>query len=230
MQSNCETASVGLENIVEPLRALAVPVVDLALDDENARTHDQRNLEAISASLRKFGQRKPIVILDDGKIIAGNGTYVAARALGWPVIAAVRVKDDPTTARAYALADNRTAELAEWNRQQLAITIDALMSEDYDPVDIGFSEDDVAALQHYLDRDVTPSAEVQDTLSNNAKTDPVGEIKKHLENDLRYVQLFYPQVVHDEVMGILRAACEKFGVDNNSDAVLKILREYHAAD
>jgi ParB-like chromosome segregation protein Spo0J len=47
---------------------------DLTTDPENARKHDKRNLDAIAASLEKFGQRKPIVVMPTGVILAGNGT------------------------------------------------------------------------------------------------------------------------------------------------------------
>ena len=93
-----------------------VAIKSLTLDSQNARKHSQRNLEAIKASLEKFGQRKPIVVHND-VVIAGNGTVEAAKLLGWAEIAISRCPDDwdADTAKAYALADNRSAELAEWD-------------------------------------------------------------------------------------------------------------------
>lgn len=55
-----------LSHIAEPLRALAVPVASLNPDPANARTHDRRNLDAIKASLAKFGQRLPLVVQKAG--------------------------------------------------------------------------------------------------------------------------------------------------------------------
>ena len=58
----------------------------LKTDDNNARTHDQRNVTTIKLSLERFGQQKPIVVTADGVIVAGNATYLAADELGWQTI------------------------------------------------------------------------------------------------------------------------------------------------
>jgi DNA modification methylase len=115
-------------------------IADLLLDPENARKHSQKNLDAIKASLTKFGQRKPIVTNSAGVILAGNGTVEAARSLGWDHIEVVVVPSDwdEATARAFALADNRTAELAEWDENVLAKQLLELMDEDFDIEAIGF--------------------------------------------------------------------------------------------
>lgn len=115
-------------------------IVDLLLDPENARKHSQKNLDAIKASLTKFGQRKPIVINHKGVVLAGNGTVEAAKDLGWDHIdvAVVPADWDEATARAYALADNRTAELAEWDENVLAKQLLELLDEDFDIEAIGF--------------------------------------------------------------------------------------------
>lgn len=101
----------------------------LRLDPKNARTHSERNLEAIKESLSKFGQRKPIVITHDGMVVAGNGTVEAAQALGWTQISATRIPDDWSKQQitAYAIADNRTAELAAWDTE---ILVPALLDLD----------------------------------------------------------------------------------------------------
>lgn len=105
----------------------AVQIDTLTLDPENARRHSQRNLDAIAASLEAFGQRRPLVVWDD-VVIAGNGTLEAAKSLGWKKIEIARVPDDWTQeqARAYALADNRTAELAEWDGAALLQSLESL--------------------------------------------------------------------------------------------------------
>ena len=114
------SASADLTHIAEDLRPLAVPMGELRLDARNARTHDERNIRAIAASLRQFGQLKPIVVQRaTGTIEAGNGTYLAAQSLGWTHLAAVRVDHDPAAATGFAVADNRTAELAAWDQTVL---------------------------------------------------------------------------------------------------------------
>ena len=63
-----------------------VPLDSLHLDPANARRHDERNFEAIKGSLARFRQQKPLVVDRNGMIRAGNGTYLAAKALGWKEI------------------------------------------------------------------------------------------------------------------------------------------------
>jgi hypothetical protein len=113
-------AKPDLSHIAEQLRPLAFPCSALTMDPANARRHPEPNLEAIKASLRVYGQRKPVVVnRRTGTIEAGNGTLQAALALGWSHLAVVYVDDDPMTAAGFSIADNRTAELAEWDREAL---------------------------------------------------------------------------------------------------------------
>jgi ParB-like nuclease domain len=103
-------------------------------DDNNARKHSDKNIKAIAESLKQFGQRKPIVVWNN-TVIAGNGTLEAAISLGWNEIEVTEVPDDwdEKKARAYALADNRTAELAEWDLDVL----DELLEDLRDSLDLG---------------------------------------------------------------------------------------------
>lgn len=103
--------------IADDLLPLAVPVGELSTLEGNPRRGD---VEAVARSLTAFGQRKPIVAKRDGTVIAGNHTFLAAQSLGWDEIAVVRVDDDDVTAKAYALADNRTAELGGYDEVDLA--------------------------------------------------------------------------------------------------------------
>src|SRR5262249_11973240 len=82
------TDTTDLEYIAEPLRTLAVPCDKSLLDPINARRHPEANLEAIKASLRVYGQRKPVVVnRRTGAIEAGNGTLQAASELRWSHLA-----------------------------------------------------------------------------------------------------------------------------------------------
>ena len=113
-------------------------VESLSLDPKNARAHDDRNLQAIADSLRRFGQQKPIVVAPDGTVLAGNGTLAAAKHLGWAEIAAITTDLEGPDARGFAIADNRTAELAEWDVVQLSVELEALPPEVFQT--LGFDE------------------------------------------------------------------------------------------
>lgn len=126
----------------DSLRGLLVPVGNLKLDPRNARAHPARNLGAIERSLSHFGQQKPVVVQADGVILAGNGLYQVAIALGWTHVAAVRFEGTAEAARAFALADNRSAELAQWNLQVLVEELSAM--EEIPIEDVGFTGDELA--------------------------------------------------------------------------------------
>ncbi len=140
-------------HIIEPLRKFALETSALTPDPSNARTHDQRNLDAIAHSLRAFGQRTPLVCQrapDTGALIVrkGNGTLAAAQALGWSHIAAVVVEEDAPSAIAYAIADNRTGDLSAWDDDVLGQLLDGLSIAGADELleATGFEQGEVDAL------------------------------------------------------------------------------------
>lgn len=137
-----------------------VPVMDLTPDPQNARTHSKRNIELIAESLKEFGQRKPIVIDSNGVVLAGNGTTEAAKRLGWAEIFAVILPKDWTEdqKRAFAIADNRTAELAKWNAPLLAAQLEQLQSEGFTPTSLGFDLPEAPEAQQNPTREIDVDA------------------------------------------------------------------------
>lgn len=112
------------------LSPVLVSIDKLHPDPTNARRHSERNVQAIAASLKMFGQRRPVVVQKNGMIVrAGNGLLQAAKLLGWSEVVALVVDDDNATAAQFAIADNRTGELAEWDWAVLADTLASFSSE-----------------------------------------------------------------------------------------------------
>lgn len=104
---------------------------------DNPRVHD---LDAIAASLERFGQTKPIIVQRDTMyVVAGNGTRLAAKQLGWEAIDALVVDFDDEKAKAYLAADNRTSDRARYDAERLLGLLEGL--EDLDGT--GFTYDDV---------------------------------------------------------------------------------------
>ena len=126
-------------------RSRLVPLSSLTLDPVNARRHPERNMEAIKGSLARFGQQKPIVVTPGGVVVAGNGTLIAARALGWADIVVVETPLTGADLTAFALADNRTSELAEWDPDVIGPTLKSLQDMDFDIGSIGFDQDFLTA-------------------------------------------------------------------------------------
>lgn len=109
-----------LSHIAEPLRHLAVRVSSLHEDPSNARLHDEANLAAVETSLRRFGQRLPLVVQRQGMVVrAGNARLAVAARLGWTHVAAIVVDEGDADAVAFAISDNRTAEMGRWDEAAL---------------------------------------------------------------------------------------------------------------
>lgn len=118
-----------------------IPLSQLVPDDHNARRHDERNIAEVKKSLQQFGQHRAFVVQrGSNKILVGNGMYEAMRQLGWEEADVYFVDDDDATAVRRALADNRTAELAEWDTDVLAHLFDNFRGGADIP---GWSEDEI---------------------------------------------------------------------------------------
>ncbi len=106
----------------------------------NARTHSRKQLTQIGRSIERFGFTNPVLISDEGEIIAGHGRVEAAKQLGWkkvPTLALSHLSE--TERRAYVLADNKLALNAGWDREVLAIELQALVDLEFDAELTGFS-------------------------------------------------------------------------------------------
>lgn len=131
--------TLTIEKIAPAGLGSLVNIDSLSEDPQNARLHPVRNLAAIKASLTRHGQQKPIVCRDN-VAVAGSGTLRAARELGWCYVWAVEsgLAND-AEAMAYAIADNRSGETAEWDTPQLLKQIDTLQAVGVPVEDLGWS-------------------------------------------------------------------------------------------
>lgn len=129
--------------IADDLKPLAYPVDKLKHLDGNPRVG---NVEAVAKSYDKFGQRKPIVATKDGTVISGNHQLAAAKQLGWYKIAVLFTDDDELTAKAFALADNRTSDLGTYDEDFLADMLGSVASDLELLEATSFDEKDLLAL------------------------------------------------------------------------------------
>ncbi len=117
-------------------------------------------LDAISASLKRFGQAEPLVVQKrTGRVIGGNGRLQAMKQLGWTQCEIVELDLDDLQATSLSIALNRTGELAGWDEPALAKLLEALRAED-SLEGVGYSTDDIDALvqqlrdQEQIDKDL----------------------------------------------------------------------------
>lgn len=117
------------------------PIDSLIPYANNARTHSDEQVAQIAASMREWGWTNPVLVDEDGTIIAGHGRIMAARKLGLDE-APVMVAEGWTDAhkRAYVIADNQLALNADWNHDLLSVELKGLDSDGFDLDLLGFGD------------------------------------------------------------------------------------------
>ncbi len=115
----------------DSLQVVRVSLDRLHPDPGNVRQHGAANLQAIQASLTRFGQAEPLIVqAGTGRVIAGHGRLEAMKALGWTECDVVELPVEGVDAAALGIALNRTAELADWDSEGLARILEQLRTED----------------------------------------------------------------------------------------------------
>jgi len=122
------------------------PVEKLKPYPGNPRINDNA-VDAVATSIKTFGFRVPIIVDRDGVIIAGHTRLKAAQKLGLSQVPVHMAADlDDAAAKALRLADNKTAEHASWDLDLLPVELRDLQGLDWNLLDLGFSEDELAKL------------------------------------------------------------------------------------
>ena len=121
-----------------------IPVASLRPYSGNARTHSRKQIRQIADSIRQFGFTNPVLVGENGEIIAGHGRVEAAKLLGLEKVPTVRLAHlNAAQRRAYVLADNKLALNAGWDRKLLAIELQGLIDIDFDVELTGFSSTEI---------------------------------------------------------------------------------------
>lgn len=142
----------------------SLPLAALKPYDRNTRTHTDHQIGLIAASIEQFGFNNPILIDQDNRIVAGHGRYETARRLELATVPTVLLDHlKPQQVRAYHIADNRLAELSEWNRDMLRLEIADFLALDLE----GSLEFDLPALGF-----TTPALDVLFAESDEKGTEP----------------------------------------------------------
>jgi hypothetical protein len=187
-----------------------VDIDSIQPDPANSRLHGERNLAQIKASLERFGQQKPIVVDARNIVIAGNGQLAAAKALGWTQIDIVRTQLTGTEAAAYAIADNRASEFAQWDDAALLATLEQL-DEGLQGI-AGFTTDEIASMAF------TEMVEPED---DKPRHDP----DKYEARVLKQIVLIYGLEQYERVFDALAEYAEKHGLSDNSEVVVHLLEK-----
>ncbi len=113
----------------------------------NARTHSEAQVAEIAGSIREFGFVNPVLIAEDGTLIAGHGRVLAARLLGMDTVPAITLAGlSDSQRRALVLADNRIALNAGWDEALLALELTDLKEAGFDLGIMGFEDGELDRL------------------------------------------------------------------------------------
>jgi DNA modification methylase len=124
-----------------------LPIATLLPYARNSRTHSPAQVAAVAKSIQEFGFTNPVLIKEDGTIIAGHGRVMAARQMGLADVPCIRLSHlTDEQARAYVIADNKLAELAGWDKDLLTLEMRELQDFGFDMALTGFSDAELAAL------------------------------------------------------------------------------------
>lgn len=147
----------------------------------NARTHSDTQVAQIAASIIEFGFTAPLLVSEDGGILAGHGRLAAARKLHLDAVPVVVLDHlTPTQRRAYILADNQLALQAGWDQELLAVELADLSAAGFDLALTGFSDDELADLLGDIEDaeradEAAPIAEPEDEDIPDAPATPVSQ-------------------------------------------------------
>lgn len=126
------------------LRVRLVPVAELAPFERNARTHSAEQVRQIADSILAYGWTNPILVDEDGMILAGHGRLEAAKLLGLaavPVLALAGLSEEEK--RAYILADNKIALNSRWDVKVLRVELTELDDAEFDLSLTGFDSAEI---------------------------------------------------------------------------------------
>jgi len=127
----------------------------------NARTHSKEQVASLAASIIEFGFTSPVLIDEDGGIIAGHGRTMAAKKAGMTEVPCIILAGlSEKQKKAYVLADNKLAMNAGWDEDVLKAEIESLMEDDFNVDVLGF---DKKELNSMLDEPDEPEPEMEFT-------------------------------------------------------------------
>jgi ParB-like chromosome segregation protein Spo0J len=193
-------------NVAPDLADQLRPVGELIPLPGNPR---QGDIGAISESLTRFGQQKPVVVNPDGVIIAGNHTYLAAVALGWTHVAAVTTTLEGGEQRGYALADNRLSDLASYDLRALQEALE----EAGDLTGTGYDASDMDDLLAVLDAP-NPTLHGRTTINELADS--------YQASGFRSIVLMYEGDEFQRMVARLAELAKEMGVASNAEVVAKL--------
>lgn len=204
------------------LKTEVARVDDLVHDPDNARKHSERQIKAIATSLREFGQQRPLVVGPNNVIYAGNGTLEAAKSLGWKEISVIKLPfDDPIKCRAFAIADNRTSDLATWDNESLLDSLKEISSANLLEA-VGYIDSEIDDLRALLEESDNVAGQEGIWYGTDLKT----LTDKYEGRSERQIVLIFPNNKFVWVVEKLQILREDNGMETNNEAIIQLLSSH----
>jgi len=214
------------------LEVATVAIDSLTPDPENPRTHDERNLASIKASLEAHGQVEPLVVQRSTRmIIAGNGRATAMKELGWKEVSVALIDVNDEEARRLSITLNRSGELAGWDEGILAQHLKELSMLDtsFDPVALGFTGSEMEALIAEFADDVEllsmQPPEPEPEQGTTPGLPPGTQPSDMPTSAVRMVQLFLDDQTAPQFQMWVRKLAKRYDTDNITDTVFKAVQD-----
>ena len=197
------------------MKNITVALDKLTPDPRNARTHPPQQVARLAGSIKEFGFLQPVIINEDNRIIAGHGRVEAARTAGLEKVPCIQVDHlSETQERAYVLADNKLAQMAEWDLDMLENEVKALQGLDFDLDVTGFTEEEIQ-------QELGSLKEVTD-LDHHSMTMKERQ-EGYDESAFRQIILIYQADEYDAVINALGDYAEQNGLSDNCEVVNHLL-------
>ena len=197
------------------MKNITRPIEDLIPDPRNARKHPAEQISRLIGSIKEFGFLAPILINSENRILAGHGRVEAARKAGLKDVPCLQVEHlTETQQRAYVLADNRLAQMAEWDMEIVANEMAELAGLDFDLELTGFDSEEVKA----------QLADIGEVDINDSSLKTMEEQAGQYEDSaFRQIVLIYHAEEYERVIDAMGDCAEKNGLTDNTQVVNHLL-------
>ena len=152
------------------IRIETLRIQDLKPDPKNTRLHSKKQIDVLARAIHSLGFNNPVLIDKNNVIIAGHGRLEAAKKLALITVPVIRLEHlTPEQVRAYRIADNRIAELAEWDENALRIELQdlSLLDLDFDLSITGFETAEIDLMIMPPDTDAIPEPPIYRLIREN---------------------------------------------------------------
>ena len=185
-----------------------VPLEELKAYEGNSRTHTNDQIRQVADSIKEFGFTNPILIDDEGTIIAGHGRWAAAKKLNLEKVPCIKLGHlNEAQRRAYVIADNKLALNASWDEAKLKEEIEAIIDSDLNTGLTGFNERELDKLLHEKKEEEEPEVDFSKELllSHNY-------IVLYFDNDFDWEVAKEKFQLPEVKSGVITDSCKKVGL------------------